>query len=306
MNLMQRVEIRGWSMTGVSPVPQAPRNCARWNRQEEADLRIAFNRGLTLSRIGELFGRTRDGILYRLDELGLAEYSPAQGCTMPNSRTIASAEDNARFDFYPAVSVDPVDPVDPYFIKEAMNYGGPPIPSHPNCRSFLKPVTIGVPTVKLTANKLMLLLSIYRGTFFSELKCSTASADLCFLQVNELIKPKSEGDFLLTDSGKAFVDHLLDKSDLTGGVSTSYNGERSTSVLADGTFFMVANGDVTKEGSGTGQLLIKNSPKVVQPTQSVAEKEAVRLAKFYPEQKFFVLKAVSVHQTTTSVALTRL
>lgn len=305
MNLKQRVETRGWSMTGVSPVPQAPRNCARWNRQEEADLRVAFNRGLTLPRICELFGRTRDGILCRLDELGLAEYSSTQGRAVPNSRTIASAEDNARFDFYPAVLVEPIDP---YFIKGAMNYGGPPIPSHPNCRSSLKPVTTGVPTVKLTANKLMLLLSIYRGTFASEMKCGTTAADLCFLQVNELIEPEGEGNFLVTGSGKALVDHLLDKSDLTGGVSTSYNGERGTSVLADGTFFMVANGDVTKEGGGAGfgQPLIKNPPKVVQPTQSVAEKEAVRLAKLHPEQKFFVLKAVSVHQTTTPVASTRL
>ena len=291
MNLKQRVESRGWSMTGVSPVPQAPRNCARWNRQEEADLKVAFRFGLTLPRLCELFGRTRDGILCRLDELGLAEYSEAQGRPVPNSRTIASAEDNARFDFdliEVRVGVEPVAP-----------------PAHINCRSVIKPVTEGVSTVNLTANKLMLLLSIYRGTYAGEMKVGTHGADLCHLQVNGLVE-QDGADFRCTAEGSALVNHLLDKPNLDPKVSTSYS-ERGTDVLSDGAFYMVANGDVSRAGSnGLGQPSLKYAPKVVQPTQAVAEKEAQRLAKVHPEQKFFVLKAVSVHQVTTPVVSTRL
>jgi hypothetical protein len=291
MNLKQRVETRGWSMTGVSPVPQAPRNCARWNRQEESDLRIAFRHGLTLPRLCELFGRTSDGILCRLDELGLAEFSKAQGRPVPNYRTIASAEDNARFDFDLLEVLVVTEPVAP--------------PVHPNCRSVIKPVTQGVSTVNLTANKLMLLLSIYRGTYANEMKVGTHGADLCHLQVKGLVE-QDGADFRCTSEGSRLVDHLLDKPNLEPKVATSYS-ERGTDVLSDGAFYMVANGDVSRAGAtGLGQPSLKYAPKVVQPTQGVAEKEAVRLAKAHPEQKFFVLKAVSVHQVTTPVVSTRL
>lgn len=291
MNLKQRVESRGWSMAGCSPVPQAPRNCSRWNPREESDLTTAFHAGLTLPRMCELFGRTRDGILCRLDELGLAEYSEAQGRPVPNSRRIASAEDNARFDFH--------------LVEAAVPVSVEPIPQHFNCRSSLKPVTSGVPTVKLTANKLMLLLSVYRGTYAAEMKVGTHAADLCHLQVNGLVEPDGS-DFRCTADGTKLVDHLLDKTDLGPQVATQFT-ERGTDVLSDGAFFMVANGDVSRAGSAcTGQPSLKYAPKVVQPTQAVAEKEAQRLAKVHPEQKFFVLKAVSVHQVTTPVVSTRL
>ena len=292
MNLKQRTESRGWSMAGCSPVTGAPRNCSRWTPREETDLTTAFNHGLSLSRLCELFGRTRDGILCRLDELGLAEYSEASGRPVPNSRRLASPEDNVAFDFHLIELRARVEPVSP-------------LPQHVNCRSSLKPVTTEVSTVKLTANKLMLLLSVYRGTYASDTKGGTHHADLCHLQVNDLIKAEGD-DFVCSAEGEKLVKHLLDKTDLGPQTSTQYT-ERGTDVLSDGAFYMVANGDVSRAGSnGLGQPSLKYAPKVVQPTQPAAEKEAQRLAKAHPEQKFFVLKAVSVHQVTTPVVSTRL
>jgi len=292
MNLKQRTESRGWSMAGCSPVTGAPRNCSRWTPSEESDLTIAFNYGLTLSRICELFGRTREGILCRLDELGLVEYHVAASRPAPNVRRRASSEDNVRFDFHLIEQRTSVEPV-----------SAPP--QHMNCRSSIKPVTTEVSTVKLTANKLMLLLFIYRGSYASDLKAGTVHVDLCHLQVNALIRLEG-GDFVCTDEGNKLVKHLLDKTDLGPQTSTQFT-ERGTDVLSDGAFYMVANGDVSRAGlNGHGQPPLKYAPKVVQPTQLVAEKEAQRLAKAHPGQKFFVLKAVSVHQVTTPVISTRL
>ena len=308
MNLKTRTEQRGWSMSGVSPCEGAPRNCARWSHAEQEDLRTAFNACVSTKTIARLHGRTQEGILCRIDEMGLTDYNTAARNAVPNPQAVGipiNREWEASWDYHTAARLarHPADPI---------LHQKPREPVALNCRCVVAPVSTSstkkVSTMKLTANKLMLLLAFYRGTERHEYVNGTRGADLCWLQVNGMVEPNDLGEMVITDAGRQLVDHILDKGSLSGKVSTTYDNERNTSVLDNTTFYAVANGDCTKGGGGAdhAQAVLKSPPKVVQPTQAQAEREAIRLAKLHQGQKFFVLKAVSVHHTTTPVESTRL
>jgi len=162
--------------------------------------------------------------------------------------------------------------------------------------------------LKMTANRLMTLLALHRGTYHNELKVATAAADLTFLRAEGLVS-RAAGMDDLTTAGRELIGQLLNQTSTNGtGASTAWDSDRNTSTLDNQRFFLVVSGDCQKRGGGPGATLptLKNPPRVVQSSIAMADSEAVRLAQANPGAKFFVMQAVSVHQVTTPVASHRL
>lgn len=162
-------------------------------------------------------------------------------------------------------------------------------------------------TMKMTANRLMTLLAVYRGTYENELKVGTSGPDLASLVAEGLVTVNGDGRRpIVTDDGSALVYSLLGRSSSSGGAaSTSWNASRSTSVLDDQRFFLVSSGDAMK---GVPELLLpqlKKPPTTVQSSYRDAEREASRLADLSRGEKFFVLQAVSVHEVQPAPATSR-
>ena len=160
----------------------------------------------------------------------------------------------------------------------------------------------------LNVNRLMLLLSVYRGTHAQDNTFGSYQSDVAFLKMRGLLLGEATipGTMKVTEEGVTLVKHVLDKSDLKTvtqeEVPTVFT-ERGPRMLTDATYYLVANGDLAAE---TGQLQLKNPPTVVHAAQTRATDEAIRLAKKHEGQKFFVLKAVSVHEVTKPVTSVRL
>ncbi len=238
---------RGWANGGRAPTPSAPRNCARWNEQEDLDLAEAHSvHGVPVAELAERHGRTHIAIEMRLSHLGLND--PADDFREPT--------------------------------KEK--------------------------TMKMTANRLMTLLALYRGTYENELKVGTSGPDLAHLVAEGLATSGRGGrDYDLTDEGRALVDAVLGKTSTSGGsASTTWVGDRNTSTLDDQRFFLVASGDCMKCGPH-GKPQLKKPPVTVQSSCRDAEREAQRLAGVSCGEKFFVLQAVSVHEVQPAPATSR-
>lgn len=63
---------RGWVNDGRAPTAEAPRNRARWNEQEDADLAEAHSiSGMPVAELAKQHGRTPLAIETRLSHLGL-------------------------------------------------------------------------------------------------------------------------------------------------------------------------------------------------------------------------------------------
>lgn len=238
---------RGWANGGRAPTAGAPRNCARWNEQEDADLAEAHSvHGVPVAELAARHGRTHIAIEMRLSHLGLND--PADDFREPK--------------------------------KEK--------------------------TMKMTANRLMTLLAIHRGTYENELRVGTYGPDLAHLVAEGLVATGHGGGRPdLTDDGRALVDAVLGKTSTSGGsASTSWAGERNTSTLDDQRFFLVASGDCMK-GGPHGKPQLKKPPVTVQSSCRDAEREAQRLAGVSRGEKFFVLQAVSVHEVQPAPATSR-
>lgn len=233
---------RGWSSGGRAPTAGAPRNCARWNEQEDADLAEAHSvHGVPAEALAERHGRTLIAIEMRLSHLGLND--PADDFREP---------------------------------KKEKN-------------------------VKMTANRLMALLALYRGTYANELKVGTSGPDLARLAVDGLVTME-DGMPDLTEEGRAVVEAALGKTSAAqGSANTSWNGDRNTSTLDDQRFFLVTSGDCMK-GGPHGKPQLKKPPVTVQSSCRDAEREAQRLAGVSRGEKFFVLQAVSVHEVQPAPA----
>lgn len=161
-------------------------------------------------------------------------------------------------------------------------------------------------TMKMTANRLMTLLAVYRGTYENELKVGTSGPDLASLVADGLVTVNGDGRRpAVTDDGSALVDSLLGRSSSSGGAaSTSWNASRNTSTLDDQRFFLVSSGDAMK-GGPHGRPQLKKPPTTVQSSYRDAEREASRLADLSRGEKFFVLQAVSVHEVQPAPATSR-
>jgi len=167
--------------------------------------------------------------------------------------------------------------------------------------------TNGADKMKMTANRLMLLLAAYRGSLDSEPRTRTTAPDLCFLTVEGLLSQDGFGGHFITDEGRATVEGVLGKtstSNSRSGASTSWAGGRNTSVLDDQRFFLVASGDCMK-GGPHGRPQLKKPPTTVQSSPADAEREAKRLAGISRGEKFFVLQATSVHEVAPAPATSR-
>lgn len=237
----------GWSTSGSTPTSTAPRNGARWNQQEDRDLKEAYCRlGMPVAELAERHGRTHIAIEMRLSHLGIN--NPADDFREPT--------------------------------KEK--------------------------TMKMTANRMMALLALYRGTYENELKVGTSGPDLAHLVAEGLATVGHGGrQPSLTDDGCALVEAVLGKTSTSGGsASTSWAGERNTSTLDDQRFFLVASGDCMK-GGPHGKPQLKKPPVTVQSSCRDAEREAQRLAGVSRGEKFFVLQAVSVHEVQPAPATSR-
>lgn len=167
--------------------------------------------------------------------------------------------------------------------------------------------TKGTNKMKMTANRLILLLGAYRGSLEAETHTGTTAPDLCFLTVEGLLAQDGVGGHFITDEGRVLVEGLLGRSSSASGrdgASTSWNGPRNTSVLDDQRFYMVASGDCMK-GGPHGRPQLKKPPTTVQSSYRDAEREASRLADLSRGEKFFVLQAVSVHEVQPAPATSR-
>lgn len=238
---------RGWANGGRAPTAEAPRNCARWNEQEDTDLAEAHSvRGMPVAELAKLHGRTHIAIEMRLSHLGLND--PADDFREPT--------------------------------KEK--------------------------TVKMTTNRLMTMLALYRGTYENELRVGTSGPDLAHLVAEGLATSGHDGRQPdLTDKGHALVDAVLGKTSTSGGsANTAWVADRNTSVLDDQRFFLVASGDCMK-GGPHGKPQLKKPPTTVQSSCRDAEREAQRLAGVSRGEKFFVLQAVSVHEVQPAPASSR-
>jgi hypothetical protein len=164
----------------------------------------------------------------------------------------------------------------------------------------------GAKKMKMTANRLMTLLAVYRGTYENELKVGTSGPDLASLVAEGLVTVNGDGRRpTVTDDGSALVDSLLGRSSSSGGAaSTSWNASRNTSALDDQRFFLVSSGDAMK-GGPHGRPQLKKPPTTVQSSYRDAEREASRLADLSRGEKFFVLQAVSVHEVQPAPATSR-
>lgn len=301
--MKHRVESRGWSMQGIVPMENAVRNCARWNTLEEKDLIQAYKYGMPIAWLCLTFGRTTSGLAHRLKDLGVIfdKYDD-----LDEERQIASRKEQNEFRFKPRTLVTP--PSIERALSCPSSFQRPP--ETVNCRSSTQPVTFGA-TVTMSAlnvNRLMLLLSVYRGTHSQDPVFGSYQSDVAFLKMRGLLLGDATipGTMKVTEDGVALVKHILDKSDLKTvtqeEVPTVFT-ERGPRMLTDATYYMVANGDLASE---VGQLQLKNPPRVVHAAHTRATDEAIRLAKAHEGQKFFVLKAVSVHEVTKPVTSVRL
>lgn len=171
---------------------------------------------------------------------------------------------------------------------------------------FREPIKEKKKTMKMTANRLMTLLAVYRGTYENELEVGTSGPDLASLVAEGLVTVNGHGRGpTVTDDGSALVDSLLGRSSSSSGAaSTSLNASRNTSALDDQRFFLVASGDAMK-GGPHGRPQLKKPPTTVQSSYRDAEREASRLADLSRGEKFFVLQAVSVHEVQPAPATSR-
>ena len=152
--------------------------------------------------------------------------------------------------------------------------------------------------MKMTANRMMAMLAIYRGTYENELKVGTSGPDMAHLTAEGLVSVLGQR-VELTAEGRNLVEAMLGRtSSSRSGATTAWDAKRDTSVLDDQRFFLVASGDCHKAGGGPAhdRPTLKSPPRVVQSSGRDAAREADRLARDNPGSKFFVLQATSVHQ----------
>lgn len=255
---------RGWSTLvgyGANPV-HSPRGGAPWSQEEERDLLVASAGRINLTRLARAHGRTEHAIACRLEQLGV-------------DRTTIVASD-----FEPVTTVE-----------------APGVTTAEQAAAIARRELhrqVAKPRVKLSPeSRLRTLLSVALGDV-----ANLPPQDVTFLVVDELIDfdPTGMRPAVLTDKGRQLVDSLVGRSTGRKRASVSWNPARQTSQLDDGSFFVVASGDVYKEGGPHGRPTLKNPPRVVQDRGQTAEAEALRLARENPGAKFFVLQAVSVHE----------
>lgn len=167
--------------------------------------------------------------------------------------------------------------------------------------------TKGANAMKMSATRMILLLSAYSANVAAVPRNRSTAPDLAFLTIEGLLAQDGLGGHFITDDGRAVVEGVLGKTS-TGsarsGASTSWNGSRNSSVLDDQRFFMVASADCMK-GGAHGKPTLKKPPTTVQSSSAEAEREAKRLANLSQGEKFFVLQATSVHEVAPTPASSR-
>lgn len=167
--------------------------------------------------------------------------------------------------------------------------------------------TNGVNPMKMTANRLMLLLAAYRGTLTEEPRTKTTAPDCAFLTIEGLLAQDGVGGHFITDEGRTLVEATLGRSSSSSakdGASTSWSPGRNSSTLDDQRFYLVVSGDCMK-GGPHGRPQLKKPATTVQASGRDAEREAKRLADLSRGEKFFVLQAVSVHEVQPQPASSR-
>lgn len=268
---------RGWStLVGNSANPMsAPRGGAPWSEEEERDLLVAAVGKINLTKLAKAHGRTEHAIACRLEQLGV-------------DRTTIVASD-----FEPIADVK----------TSTIQVAG--VTSAGQARQvaqqhILDELRGPKPRISKTSpeSRLRTLLTIAMGFSHPGAVASLPPPDVTFLLVDDLITfdPSGREPPSLTVRGRELVDSLVGRSTARKSATVSWDPARQTSELDDGRFFLVASGDVYKEGGPHGRPTLKNPPRVVQASGQVAEQEALRLAKENPGAKFFVLQAVSVHE----------
>lgn len=256
---------RGWStLVGNSADPRhTPRGGAPWTEAEERDLLVAAAGKINLTKLAKAHGRTENAIACRLEQLGV------------DRGTIAASD----FEPIGLTSAEQASAV----AREQLRRDAQPKPRIPKTSP---------------ESRLRTLLTIAMGFSSPEHVKGLPPPDITFLLVDDLITfdPSGREPPGLTDKGKQLVDSLVGRSTARKSATVAWDPARGTSVLEDGRFFLVASGDVYKEGGPHGRPTLKNPPRVVQDRGQTAEAEALRLAKENPGAKFFVLQAVSVHE----------
>lgn len=153
--------------------------------------------------------------------------------------------------------------------------------------------------MKMTPSRLILLYMI-AGLDDDDRFSQTASAasDLCLLTVNGFLTYE-DGDYDITPAGRQLLETILASNDS----ALLPAAQLPTGVLAK-RFYLIASGEYCQLNAGAPQIL-QAPPSVVHSSRPKAEEEARRLADKNPGKKFFVLEAVSVHETTKPSVLSR-
>jgi hypothetical protein len=292
--LYERCLLHGWStLVGNSATQQCPRGGAPWSVDEESDLLGSVERKIPVHRIAAFHGRTENAIGVRLELLRSSSSNTATyyGCTsIPSASALASL---ARYQYQHAMDAQPR----PSHILSFTTANGHT--SLFGCRLAFPQLKepAAVPTKPLKLHKLHTLLTIAIGVQPGTL---LRQADFSFLLAEGLIDfdPNGKRAPWLTEAGELYVSSVIDPPDgksKTREPDTVRDPTRQRTVMADGPFYMVANGDVSASTPHGLHTLLK-PPTAVRSGIS-ADTEAKRLAALNPGEKFFVLKAVSVHQT---------
>ncbi len=127
---------------------------------------------------------------------------------------------------------------------------------------------------------------------------ASAESDLCLLTVNGFLTYE-DGDYDITPAGRQLLETILESNDSALLPAT----QLPTGSLAK-RFYLVASGEYCQLTAGAPQVL-QAPPSIVHSSRPKAEEEARRLADKNPGKKFFVLEAVSVHETTKPSVLSR-
>lgn len=264
---------RGWStLVGNTATPSTPRGGAPWTEAEQRDLLVAAAGKIDLSKLARTHGRTEHAIATRLEALGV-------------DRTTIVASD--------------FEPVAPHPSPNGVRGRGPDLPAE------------GKPRVRLCPlSRARTLLQVAIGFSCAKHLRRMPQQDMAFLLAQDLIDhPPGVDCPVLTDKGREAVEAMLGRAEKRPAAQVAWNEDRRTNELTEGTFYMVASGDLLGgrpvgrlEKSGRARPIererreLSGPPRVVQPTEAAAEAEALRIASLNPGDRMFVLKAVSVHQ----------
>lgn len=300
---------QGWSNAGIYRHDESlpARNCASWTSIEKASLVTRWKEGQTVEQLAKRHMRTEWAICCQLQSSGY-DYTKPYPLSVHTPKYKTPTSEVIEFIPCPRAVLYTHNCKNPLFFKEN---------NMASQNNF-----------SLTANQMMVLLSIYRGTLYNEMRFGTFDADLRQLHSKGLVtwdlnERRDTRDYRVTSAGKTWVLSALNRqlsqqtmaevavtldassvlkmfdTPRDDGELLIQRTESGVYSLADQAFYMVAGGELQSKDSS--KRLLHGSQYVHASGESALE-EAMRLAKKEQGKKFFVLRTVSVHQVETPIS----